>query len=330
MRLVGKRFSRVETPLFEVMLVAGVIEEEGDTEEQVQDVTEDAAAQGADTAVIGDARIDTSDDTIMEDASNQEKMIDDLDSDAGVALMDDKEEEKKEKEAKVAGDDQVVTAASKPVTAASTTISSTKRQVPAAITTAVPVEMDEDYARKLYEELNKDIDWNVAIDHLEEEENRAIQSINETPTQKAAKRRKLNEEVKDLKRHLEIVPDEDDDVYTEATSLARKKDSNTKSSQQEEVEDLKRHLEIVPDEDDDVYTEATPLARKQCLRNQMDKLKTGRIKGLSMVKRRRYPLSRFTLDQMLNAVRLRVEEQSEMSLELLRFIRQQHQEGQLD
>nr|GEW38365.1 hypothetical protein [Tanacetum cinerariifolium] len=35
---------------------------------------------------------------------------------------------------------------------------------------------------------------------LEEEENRAIQSINETSAQKAAKRRKLNEEVEDLKR----------------------------------------------------------------------------------------------------------------------------------
>nr|GEV39561.1 hypothetical protein [Tanacetum cinerariifolium] len=115
--------------------------------------------------------------------------------------------------------------------------------------------MDEEYARKLHEELNKDIDWDVAIDHLknvagfrldyfkgmsyddirpifeakfnlniafllktkeqlEEEENRAIENINETPAQKAAKRRKLNEEVEDLKRHLEIVPDEDDDVYT--------------------------------------------------------------------------------------------------------------------
>nr|GEX82272.1 hypothetical protein [Tanacetum cinerariifolium] len=59
-------------------------------------------------------------------------------------------------------------------------------------------------------------------EQLEEEENRAINSINDTPAQKAAKRRKLNKEVKDLKRHLEIVPDEDDDVYTEATPLARK------------------------------------------------------------------------------------------------------------
>nr|GFA86180.1 hypothetical protein [Tanacetum cinerariifolium] len=45
---------------------------------------------------------------------------------------------------------------------------------------------------------------------------------------------------------------------------------------------------------------------------------------------RKYPLTKYTLDQMLNAVRLEFEEESEVSLELLRFIRQQHQEGQLE
>nr|GFD57274.1 hypothetical protein [Tanacetum cinerariifolium] len=62
-------------------------------------------------------------------------------------------------------------------------------------------------------------------EQIEEETNRAIKSINETPAQKTAKRRRLNEEAKDvkeLKQHLEIMPDEDDDVYTEATPLARK------------------------------------------------------------------------------------------------------------
>nr|GFC25984.1 hypothetical protein [Tanacetum cinerariifolium] len=39
---------------------------------------------------------------------------------------------------------------------------------------------------------------------------------------RAAKRRKLDEEVEQLKRHIQIVPNEDDDVYTEATLLARK------------------------------------------------------------------------------------------------------------
>nr|GFC28556.1 hypothetical protein [Tanacetum cinerariifolium] len=103
------------------------------------------------------------------------------------------------------------------------------------------IELDEEYARKLHDELNKDIDWDEEINHverkakedpavkryqvlkrkphiedkraLEEEENRALQTINETPTEKAAKRRRLNEEVEGLKRHLEIVPNNDDDNF---------------------------------------------------------------------------------------------------------------------
>nr|GFA96944.1 hypothetical protein [Tanacetum cinerariifolium] len=57
---------------------------------------------------------------------------------------------------------------------------------------------------------------------MEEEENKALQTFNETPAEKADKRRKLNEEVEDLKRHIEIVPGEDDNLYTKATPLARK------------------------------------------------------------------------------------------------------------
>nr|GFC30673.1 hypothetical protein [Tanacetum cinerariifolium] len=54
MRRVGKGFLGVETPLFEGMLVAGEIQEQGDAEEEVQDDIDDAAAQGADAAVEGD------------------------------------------------------------------------------------------------------------------------------------------------------------------------------------------------------------------------------------------------------------------------------------
>nr|GEU48766.1 hypothetical protein [Tanacetum cinerariifolium] len=43
--------------------------------------------------------------------------------------------------------------------------------------------------------------------------------------------------------------------------------------------------------------------------------------------KRRYNLTRFTLKQMLNNVRLEVEEESEVSLELLRFVRRHQQEG---
>nr|GFB20654.1 hypothetical protein [Tanacetum cinerariifolium] len=70
---------------------------------------------------------------------------------------------------------------------------------------------------------NSNVDFLIKTkEQMEEEESRALQSINETPVQKAAKRRRINKEVEDLKRHLEIVPDEDDDVYTEATPLTRK------------------------------------------------------------------------------------------------------------
>nr|GEX59471.1 uncharacterized mitochondrial protein AtMg00810-like [Tanacetum cinerariifolium] len=254
MRRVGKGFSGVETPLFEGILV-GVIEEE---DQSIPSPTlPTLPPQQSQDLPSTSHRIDTSNDTVMEDASNQGRMLDALDSDAGVALMDDKEDEKKLKRLRQEVVDvvttaklitEVVTAASESVTAASTTIAAAEPQGPEEeSTTIIPaetkskdkgkgimveepkpmkkkkqVEMDEEYARKLHEELNKDIDWDVAIDLLEEEENRAIESINETPAQKASKRRKLNEEVEDLKQHLEIVPDEDVDVYTEATPLARK------------------------------------------------------------------------------------------------------------
>nr|GEV27784.1 hypothetical protein [Tanacetum cinerariifolium] len=41
-------------------------------------------------------------------------------------------------------------------------------------------------------------------------------------SKKANKKQKLDEEVEELKRHLQIVSNDDDDVYTEATPLARK------------------------------------------------------------------------------------------------------------
>nr|GEZ45375.1 hypothetical protein [Tanacetum cinerariifolium] len=117
------------------------------------------------------------------------------------------------------------------------------------------IELDAEYAKKLHEEINKDyeefikdIDWDAAMDHvnkksnnpqfdenmrflfklrkeMEEEDQEIIKSINETPTQKAAKRRKLSEEAQeaeDLRKRLEVVEDEDDDVLVEATPLASK------------------------------------------------------------------------------------------------------------
>nr|GFC50874.1 hypothetical protein [Tanacetum cinerariifolium] len=57
------------------------------------------------------------------------------------------------------------------------------------------------------------------------EDEEIIKSINENPTQKVAKRRKLSKEAQeanDLRKRLKIVQDEDDDVFVKATSLAQK------------------------------------------------------------------------------------------------------------
>nr|GEY25132.1 hypothetical protein [Tanacetum cinerariifolium] len=62
-------------------------------------------------------------------------------------------------------------------------------------------------------------------EEIEEEDHEIIKSINETPVQKAAKRRKLSEEAQeaeDLRKRLEVVEDEDDDVFFEATPLTQK------------------------------------------------------------------------------------------------------------
>nr|GEW50222.1 hypothetical protein [Tanacetum cinerariifolium] len=58
---------------------------------------------------------------------------------------------------------------------------------------------------------------------LEEEESRALKRKTKSSDEKAVKKQKLDEEVEELKKHLHIVPiDDDDDVYTKATPLALK------------------------------------------------------------------------------------------------------------
>nr|GEX20286.1 hypothetical protein [Tanacetum cinerariifolium] len=62
-------------------------------------------------------------------------------------------------------------------------------------------------------------------EEMEKEDEDIIKSINETPAQKATKRRKLSEEAQeadDLRKRLEIVQDEDDDIFVKATPLAQK------------------------------------------------------------------------------------------------------------
>nr|GEV06047.1 ribonuclease H-like domain-containing protein [Tanacetum cinerariifolium] len=84
--------------------------------------------------------------------------------------------------------------------------------------------MTYDDIRLIFE---KHFNSNVAFlqktkEQIDEEDSIALKRLNESKEDKAAKRQKLDEEVKELRKHLMIVPNEDDDFYTKATHLARK------------------------------------------------------------------------------------------------------------
>nr|GEW95610.1 hypothetical protein [Tanacetum cinerariifolium] len=59
-------------------------------------------------------------------------------------------------------------------------------------------------------------------EQMDEEDSRALKRLSETQEEKSPKKQKLDEEVTELKRRLQLVPNDEDDVYTEATPLARK------------------------------------------------------------------------------------------------------------
>nr|GEX44951.1 hypothetical protein [Tanacetum cinerariifolium] len=211
------------------------------------------------------------------------------------------------------------------------------------------IEQYEKYARELEAELNRNIDWDEVVDHvnrkakednaikryqaikkkpqtkaqarknmmlylrnitkeqMKEEDNRALKRLNETPVEKATKRKKLDEEVEELKRHLQIVPNEDDDRglggFMEIGYTCSNMEESKKCSWSSKGQELET-IGILWCADNHIHNNTSDLLVE-----------------------RKYPLTKFTLSQMLNNVRLEVKEESEVSLELLRFIRQKLQEG---
>nr|GEX75789.1 ribonuclease H-like domain-containing protein [Tanacetum cinerariifolium] len=181
---------------------------------------------------------------------------------------------------------------------------------------------------------------NKIKEQMEEEDSKVLKRLSESQEDKAAEKQKLDKEVEQLRKHLQIVLNNDDDVYTEATPLALKKLVK------------ERFASSKPKNFSDDFLLTTlgamfekPDIQAQILRNQrsvrgLEKVKSWKLlescgvqiitfttTQLILLVERRYPLTRFTLDQMLNNVILEVEEESKVSLELLRFIRQQQQEG---
>nr|GEU63733.1 alcohol-forming fatty acyl-CoA reductase-like [Tanacetum cinerariifolium] len=210
---------------------------------------------------------------------------------------------------------------------------------------------------------------------MDEEDSRALKRLSENQDDKTAKKQKFDEEVEELKRHLHIVPNDEDYVYTEATSLAVKvpvvdyeiytKNNNPyykikradgshqlylsflsmlRNFDREYLEVLwrlvkERFTSTKPKNFSDDFLLATlgamfekPDIQAQIWKNQRSVHGQAKVKSWKLLEScgvhiitftttqlillvdRRYPLTRFTLDQMLNNVRLEVEEESEHTM----------------
>nr|GEZ02917.1 uncharacterized mitochondrial protein AtMg00810-like [Tanacetum cinerariifolium] len=203
-------------------------------------------------------RVESSDD--MENVFNQGRIVVDMDQDEGIELVLSMQED----DTKVQEAVEIVTTAklmTKVVTAAATQVVATSTPIPAAKPkilniAAAPAVLTRKRKRVVIRDPEEELPFDTpaetpkvkdkgkgifieapkpmkkkdqiemdAEEEMEEEDQEIIKSINETPTQKASKRRKLSEKAqkaKDLRKRLEIVHDEDDDVFVEATPLAQK------------------------------------------------------------------------------------------------------------
>nr|GEV37698.1 hypothetical protein [Tanacetum cinerariifolium] len=329
-------------------------------------------------------RVESSDD--MENVFNQGRIIADMDQDKGIELVADQE---KDAEA-VATSTPIPAAKPKILNIAAAPAVSTKRRKRVYIKRYHEMKkkpQTESEARKnmifylkntegykmdffkgmKYDEIipifQAKFDANMRFlfksrEKIEEEDEEIIKSINETPAQKAIKRRKLHEQAKedeDLKKQLEVVDDEDDDVFIKATPIGRKvpvvdyeivminnkprykiiKADGThqlyisfitllKNFNREDLEDLWRIVKArfstsKPTNffDDYLLSTLKTMFKKSNGQDTMWRNQNN-VYGKALVKSWK----------LLTSCGLQVDEESEMYLELLRFTRQQLQEYQ--
>nr|GEU34072.1 hypothetical protein [Tanacetum cinerariifolium] len=383
MRRAGKGFSGVDTPLFEGMLVAQEVEE-GDADEKYENVNASDTAEGDVSAAHGeDAGIPMNLlQEVMDTCTALTRRVEHLELDKVAQAM------------KITN--ETITAASITITAAEAQVlATTLTDAPERVTTAPKepkplkkqqqIEQDEKYARELEAELNMNIDWDKVIEHvkkkakedpatkeqIKEEESRALKRLNETPAKKAAKRKKLDEEMDHFKgmsyddirpifeakfntnvafllKIKEQIEEEESRALKRLNETPAKKAAKRKKLDEE---NNKPYYKIIrADDTHQLYVSFLSLLRNfdiddlEALWSLVKKrFSTTKPKNFSddfllitlgaMFEKpdihaqiwknqrmeRKYPLKRFTLDQMLNAVRLEVEEESEVFLELLSF-----------
>nr|GEW82901.1 hypothetical protein [Tanacetum cinerariifolium] len=244
---------------------------------------------------VGSAqRIDTLDDTVIDDdvAANakdgQDDDIDESDDIQGRTI------------------DTTITAANVPFPAATTvaaptlTIAPSRRRKgvePKPLKKQAQIEQDEKYARELEAELNRNIDWDEVIDHVQRKQKeyksvKRYQALKRKPQTEPQARKNMMVYLKNIagfkmdyfngisfddihpifEKHFDSnvaflqntkeQMDEDDSRALKRLNESKEENAAKKQKLDVEVEELKRHLQIMPNDEDDVYTEATPLAQK--------------------------------------------------------------------
>nr|GEZ08057.1 hypothetical protein [Tanacetum cinerariifolium] len=182
-------------------------------------------------------RVESSVDTVMDDqkdASKQGEIIANIDVHEDVTLKDVAVVEKTaeiEENADVQGrlKDATITAATTPITAAPSAARRRKRIVirdpKETATTSIIIHSEpksKDKGKGILVEEPKPLKKQAQIEQDEAYAREALKRASESQAEKAAKKQKLDEEVEELKKHIQIVPNDEDEVYTKATPLARK------------------------------------------------------------------------------------------------------------
>nr|GEX42587.1 hypothetical protein [Tanacetum cinerariifolium] len=220
------------------------------------------------------------------------------------------------------------------------------------------IEQDKAYARELEVELNKNINWDEVIENVKEkgrQDNDVLryQALKRKPQTKAQARKNMMIYLKNMDGFkLEYFKGMSYDVirlifkkYFNSNVAFLKK--TKEELEEEESRALKRKVESLEEKaakkqkldeevsvvDYEIYSENNKPYYKikradishQLFLSFLSLLRNFNREDLEMIllEERRYPWKRFTLDQMFNNVRLEVKEESEVSLELLRFVRQQ-------
>ncbi|GJX22354.1 hypothetical protein Tco_0226799 [Tanacetum coccineum] len=125
-------------------------------------------------------------------------------------------------------------------------------------------------------------------------------------------------------------------------ALEQESSKKQKVDDDKETKELKQCMEIISDDGDDVTIEATPLSTRSPTINQQGLVKVLNWKlydscGVHCVTmqnilyyllvEKMYPLTKHTLHQMFNDVKLQVDYECEMAFELLRLVKKQLKEG---